>query len=633
MKIILTAIHAHPSPQAVPLANAFLKASVADDQTLAGRGEIHLLDFYCADPALACAERILALEPDAVGFSVYVWNRMQSAEIARIMRQRKPELRIFAGGPEATADADGLLAEAPFDFLIVGEGEATFNECFAAMADGLDPAGISGTHVRQGRGKAACRRQSIAPLDSLPSPYLKGVIDVTAYGGVLWQLSRGCDFSCDYCFDPQGERGVRRFSLERLEAELVHFVRRNVAQVFVLDSTFNVDVPRAKKILRLIKRKAPHIHFHFEARAEFIDREMARLFAEITCSLQIGLQSADPAVLKRVRRSLDRDDFINRIGLLNASGACFGFDLIYGLPGDTLRGFADSLDFALALYPNHLDIFPLAVLPGAPLARKSRELGLRHQDKPPYLVQETPTFLAGEMAAAGRLATACDIFFSRGRAVAWFNAIVAPLKMRPSEFLDRFHQWLSQSRADAEVHEQQFSDEQIWQLQKDFVSAIYRDRRKNRLLSLALDLIDYNSHYAAALIATPPELPTDRELAALDYRRARFQVAASARLATFNYEITDILEAGEPDLAEFAACFAPCRSFAVIYPRAGEVLTESLHEKYFSLLNALDGKTPAHTIASRLRIPPNEAFTFLEFAAAEGFIVLVNGRSKLAEAG
>jgi hypothetical protein len=45
---------------------------------------------------------------------------------------------------------------------------------------------------------------------------------------------------------------VRRFSLDRLEAELRHFAATGVSQVFVLDSTFNQDARRAKAILRLI---------------------------------------------------------------------------------------------------------------------------------------------------------------------------------------------------------------------------------------------------------------------------------------------------------------------------------------------------------------------------------------------
>jgi radical SAM superfamily enzyme YgiQ (UPF0313 family) len=267
---------------------------------------------------------------------------------------------------------------------------------------------------------------------------LNHILDTAHYPGLLWQLSRGCGFRCDFCFDSRDRHGVRRFSLQRIEAELRHFSVSGVSQIFVLDSTFNQDVRRAKSILRLIRRITPQIHFHFEVRSEFIDREMAELFAGITCSLQIGLQSADPQVLNEVGRSFKRNDFVNKTMFLNDVGAVFGFDLMYGLPGDTLDGFRESLDFALGLYPNHLDIFPLAILPGTALAARSESIDLEYLPKPPYTLIRSPGFNSESMNAAHKLAKACDIFYTRGRAVAWFNGVLNPLGLRPSDFLQRF---------------------------------------------------------------------------------------------------------------------------------------------------------------------------------------------------
>jgi hypothetical protein len=388
--------------------------------------------------------------------------------------------------------------------------------------------------------------------------------------------------------------------------------------LFVLDSTFNRDRERAKTILRMIRATAPHIHCHFEARAEFIDDAQARLFAAIPCSLQIGLQSADPLVLARVGRHLDPADFRHRIGLLNREGVIFGFDLIYGLPGDTLAGFAASIDFALELMPNGLDIFPLAILPGTPLAEKAAALGIAHEPGPPYLVCSTPTFSAREMAGAARLARACDILYSRGRAVAWFMAVARGARMRPSLLLERFADWLEEKRRD--IREDELTDGEIWQLQRAFLPTLFTGRNR-RLLAPALDFVDYHYHYAEALLTPPPELPTDRELARADLLALPLRIAPSTRLARFSYEVFDILEAGGADLAEFTACFTATGSQAAIYPRGGEVFTESLAESYFALLERLDGTTPAGKLAQGLGLPDDEAREFIEFALAEGIAV------------
>jgi radical SAM superfamily enzyme YgiQ (UPF0313 family) len=120
----------------------------------------------------------------------------------------------------------------------------------------------------------------------------------------------------------------------------------------------------------------------------------------------------------------------------------FGLDLIYGLPGDTLAGYRKSLDFALSLYPNNLDLFRLSVLPGTILFEKAAEYGLKTNGKAPYMMISTPDFSAADLAKAEKLSRGTEIFYNQGRAVAWFNQVLYPLKMRPSIFLDEFAAWL-----------------------------------------------------------------------------------------------------------------------------------------------------------------------------------------------
>jgi len=616
MKITLVAIHPCPSPQAVPLACAFLREALLADPELSGRVEVEIAEFFLGQDAVECAQAILAGAPDLVAFSVYVWSRELTLSVAAELKRRAPDLPLCAGGAEPTANPAGLLDAGLFQFLVRGEGEGPFRQAVSLLMRGLPLGPLSGV-VLPGEPPGALPAPT--ELDAIPSPYLSGRLDPAAAGGALWQLSRGCDFACAFCFDHKGAGGVRRFALERIEAELRLFAKLGVPQVFVLDSTFNKVPGRAKEILRLIKRLAPQVHFHFEVRSEFIDAEMAELFASITCSLQIGLQSADPAVLRAVGRGFDPDDFAFRVSLLNGSGAIFGFDLIYGLPGDTPELFRASLDFALSLYPNHLDIFPLAVLPGTRLYGKAAGLGLRHLDAPPYTLLSSPGFSPAKLAEAAELAAACDIFYSRGKAVAWFNSVVAALKLSPASFLGTFAGFLKERGA---TSEEELAEQEIWLLQREFLEEIFRQRKKQRLLPLALDLADYHHHYACALLATPPVPPAPRQLKKVDLLRHPLTLADSARLASFSYEILDILEAGDLELAAFASCFKPAVSYAVIYPFAGEVLTESISKPYFQLLLALDGKRAAGPLCRQLSLPTQETLPFLEFAVAEGIAAL-----------
>jgi len=612
--IKLVAIHPCPSPQAVPLANAFLKSIIRETSI-----EVSLFDFFIGQESEEAATLLAAAEPSAIGFSMYVWNRAACLEIAAALRKILPEVLIFAGGPEATADPDGVLREGTLDFVIAGEGEGPFASFCKHLLAGSERPEIPGL-IRNGDPV----RTPVLPasnLDTIPSPYLNGVLDCNSYDGILWQLSRGCSFACDFCFDARGNSGVRRFSLERIEAELRHFASKGVSQVFVLDSTFNQDVKRAKSILRLIRKIAPQIHFHFEVRSEFIDREMAELFAQITCSLQIGLQSANPLVLKQVGRSFDRVDFSRRVGLLNDSGAVFGFDLIYGLPGDTLDSFCNSLNYALSLYPNHIDIFPLAILPGTRLAARGAEQGLSWENRPPYTLLASGSFSSEDMANAGALARACDIFFTRGKAVAWFNAVTKAVNLKPAMFLKAFAEWLDNCKG-PNISESDLSDNDIWEMQRIFLRQLFKARNLERFLPVVLDLVDYHHHYAVALLAPQPRRIKVQKSAA-GIQNSIFRLAPSTQLADFHYEIQDILDSGAPDIAWMHKHLAAVGSHAVIYPNNNLVCTESLDASFYSILENLDGKTATGTVLHKLGLTIADTLDFLVFAQQQGIIVSI----------
>lgn len=387
-----------------------------------------VIDLYMDDSPEDQIGIIIRNSPSVIGFSVYLWNVKRVLILAETLNRTHPEIHVIAGGPEVTADPKKFIETGLFNALFTGEGEKNIKVYLEAVKSG----GNAGKIYRQ-----------TTPLDmeSLESPFLNGTINPAEYDGILWEFSRGCIFNCSFCFESRGIKKVRGFKTERIRNELELFKKAGVSQVFVLDPTFNLDRERAKSILRLIKKTAPDIHFTFEIRSEFLDRETAELFSEITCSVQIGLQSADNSVLKNVNRSIDRDDFYEKILLLHEEGAVYGFDLIYGLPGDSYSGFKDSLDFALSLRPNHLDIFPLAVLKGTELYGDAAAFNLKWNRNDPYTVTGTPDFPPEDMKKARKLAEACDLFYNKGEAVPWFHMILDELDIFPSQLLELFVSW------------------------------------------------------------------------------------------------------------------------------------------------------------------------------------------------
>jgi radical SAM superfamily enzyme YgiQ (UPF0313 family) len=523
MRIVLAAVHLEEGPEAVPLGAACVGSSL---KAVFPALDLALAETFVDEGASALVEKIAVLEPAAVGFSLYSWNREIIIEAAR---QLTPEIFLFCGGPEAGALPEGLRKSqgGPFDEVIAGEGE---DAAVRVIGRRFFP-GVSTLSFER---RTLLSEEEAGDLARFPSPWLDGTLGGRGREGALWELARGCPYSCGYCYEAGGGGGrVRYYPMERLREELRLFIREHVPYIFVLDPTFNIDNKRALVVLDMIQEEtAGDTHWHFEIRGELVTKDQARRFAALNASLQIGLQTAEAEAAVLAGRDFDRRRFVSGIGFLNQAGAVFGLDLIYGLPGDSLAGYRRSLDFALSLYPNSLDMFRLAVLPGTAFFKRAAEYGLSADERPPYLVRSTKSFPAADLEKAEVLSAAADLFYNKGRAVAWFNQILRPLKAKPSVFLEGFARFAKKPQS-------------IETLQLEYLEDRFRQAKKEALLPAARDLVRFHSAWGRAL--------------------------AEGKTGTvdFTYEPDEVLGEGALDLERFVRSVKPRPARVSVRPGKG----------------------------------------------------------------
>jgi oxygen-independent coproporphyrinogen-3 oxidase len=113
-----------------------------------------------------------------------------------------------------------------------------------------------------------------------------------------------------------------------------------------------------------------------------------------------GLQTFDDEQLRRLGRTHTAADARRTLDILRAAGFDnVSFDLIAGLPGQTLREWAENMDAALALRPAHLSLYLLEVHSGTPLAAQLREGRWPQPD--PDVAAEMYQLLVGRTREAG----------------------------------------------------------------------------------------------------------------------------------------------------------------------------------------------------------------------------------------
>jgi len=113
--------------------------------------------------------------------------------------------------------------------------------------------------------------------------------------------------------------------------------------------------------------------FEFAARAEIaVEIDPRTLTIEMAGALggagvgraSLGIQSFDPIVQEAVNRIQSEETTIEAVDRLRTSGVSgINFDLIYGLPHQTLRSCVDTANAAAAMRPNRLAVFGYAHVP------------------------------------------------------------------------------------------------------------------------------------------------------------------------------------------------------------------------------------------------------------------------------
>jgi len=351
------------------------------------------------------ARDILARHPRMVGFTVYDSNYPAALAIARCIKSQRPGVITVFGGPTATFSADELLKHTDaIDACIRGETEETGPPILQRLLDGVEMTdGTPGLAFRRGD-NVVCgplpplvghgSPGSGCSLDSIPSPYLSGILS-NGRTGVL--SGRGCTHNCQYCaFAALGRKTLRVHSIERVLAELECIAetqrrtrRRHV--VAIHDDTFTLLAPRAKALCRAIIGRKLGLSLSCVTRADTLDIELLHLLREAGfVGLAFGLESAVPEVLRATGKVRPPDwpdsdllperEFVqkvrNSVVAAKKLGFSVGVSIILGLPTETAEQGAETLRFVRSLPVDFYMHNLLWLFPGTPLWDSHTSYGL-----------------------------------------------------------------------------------------------------------------------------------------------------------------------------------------------------------------------------------------------------------------
>lgn len=350
-----------------------------------------LLPLYKREDPDVAVQKLLSA--DIVFFSLYVWNRNISFEIARRLKKKKPGVIVVVGGPEvpnhiaSTPDrVEKFLKKNPFiDIACHREGEQVFvsvlDNCLGnwkkiVSSSYLDVNGV-------------CMENPIVPrlskqeVSRLPSPYLEGVFDplIQAYPDqewlVMWETDRGCPFQCSFCdWGDLVANKVFQFSMERVQREIEWVAEHKIEFMFCANANFFIfqrDVEIACYAAAVHEKygypKALSVQNAKNAEERIFEGQLILYKAGLNKSVTLAFQSRDKHTLEEIKRNnISSDDFRNLQRRFTREGVPTYTDMIIALPGETYDSFADGVSQTMEEgQHNRIQYGNLSILPNAAL--------------------------------------------------------------------------------------------------------------------------------------------------------------------------------------------------------------------------------------------------------------------------
>lgn len=317
---------------------------------------------------------------DMVGLSLCTASYRLGEEVARKIKQLHPGTKIVVGGPHVSSALKETLDIDVFDYAVYGEGECTVNELVNAIRDGGDLSAIDGLIYRK-KDKVVINnpRAFIKDLDSIPFPAYHH-FKMENYNMYCILASRGCPFDCVYCsvaavWGRSWRKRCIDSIIEEIEFVLKHY-RKNL--FFFNDDTFNVELPRINEFCDKLLEKKIRIPWTCQGfRVDKVDLATVKKMSKAGCiAVGIGIESANPQMLKTIRKKITVEQVKNAMQILHKGGIyeITGLFMI-GNPGDNFDTVMESIEFAKSQNFSNVAFTPALPTPSTGLMDFARERG------------------------------------------------------------------------------------------------------------------------------------------------------------------------------------------------------------------------------------------------------------------
>jgi len=307
---------------------------------------------------------------------------------ARAIKKILPEVKIVVGGLwYSFFGKETLEKNSAIDFVVMGEGELTFNDLMDALNKGEeDFSNIAGLSSRKnGSIVFGPIRELIKDLDSLPLPAYD-LFPMDKYvGHTYWKpfteivTSRGCTHGCTFCYewsehDPRALKHFNRWrakSAKRVIEEVELLEKKFGVKVIVIqEDNFNLNPKRVREFCEeKIKRNLQMKWVSLGCASDWVRLEKdiplmkkAGLFMAV-----FGIEVASDDELRKLDKGISVNQIYKTIEILRNNDIAIVGDIMIGFDYDNETIIKRRFEFADQVDPDVMWVGYLTPPPGSPI--------------------------------------------------------------------------------------------------------------------------------------------------------------------------------------------------------------------------------------------------------------------------
>ncbi|MBT8365080.1 MAG: B12-binding domain-containing radical SAM protein [Deltaproteobacteria bacterium] len=297
--------------------------------------------------------------PLIVGMTATSAQLDEAEEIARAAKRFVPAAIRIIGGPHVSVVPIDYLKSSEFQVACIGEGVETLAEIalWLTIIRNRDFAPIAGIAFKDETAHVHSNSLRVPLLDLDDYPAASDCLELFWEHAATPEENRqhliyilsgyGCPHDCIFCAQRSIHgTSIRERSAKNIFEEISHLAVRGFCKFALVQETFLNRKRRIDEFCRLIEDTGLAIEWTAEARADQLAYEqLKRMQSAGLRFIQIGVESGDPALLKKLAKNIDLEQVVQLRNWCHDLKIDTAFYLLVGLPGQNWQSILRSALF------------------------------------------------------------------------------------------------------------------------------------------------------------------------------------------------------------------------------------------------------------------------------------------------